>query len=229
MIFQGQEMLENQSFNTSRNVDWSKTNTYAGIVRLYTDLISARRDLKGYTPGLEGDQSSILWENNSSKLVAFHRWKSTSTNQDAVVIANFANVNYPSYILNFPSAGNWYVHFNSDSTNYSSSFGNNGNSVGSFVTAGGSPVQASVAIGPYSALILSQTPDALPQLTATQTNGTVKIAWPNTYSEWVLDAGPTPGGTWSQISTAQYQTDANSIFINLTTPSGNVFYRLRKP
>jgi len=231
MIFQGQEMLENQQFSSTRLVDWTKTNTYSGIVQLYRDLIGARRDLKGCTPGLEGDQCSMLWVDNSGKLVAFHRWNSSVPNKDAVVIANFANVNYGSYNLNFPSSGTWYVHFNSDSTNYSSDFGNNGNPVGSSVVAGGSTVQASVAIGPYSALILSQTPAAPPQLTIAPNNGTVNISWPNTYSAWVLDASPTLAGSatpWSPVPVVQYQTSGTNIFINVTAPSGNTFYRLRK-
>ncbi len=228
MIFQGQEMLENQSFDSSRVVDWTKTNTYSGIVQLYRDLIGARRDLKGYTPGLEGDQCNVIWSDNNSKLVAFERWNSANPSQCALVIANFANVNYASYNLNFPSAGNWYVHFNSDSTNYSSDFGNNGSTV---VTASGNPVMASVAIGPYSALILSQTPDAPPPLTITPANGTVNISWPNTYSIWVLDTSSTLGvnSAWSQISTALYQTNATSVFVNLPATTDSTFYRLRKP
>ncbi len=229
MIYQGQEMLESNAFYSYTPLDWTKTNTYSGIVQLYRDLVTARRDLKGYTPGLEGDQCSVLWSDNNSKLVAFHRWKSGTTNQDAVVIANFANVNYPVYNLNFPYAGIWYVHFNTDSTNYSSDFGNNGSTV---VTAGGNPVQASVAIGPYSALILSPTPDAPPQLTITPTNGTVNVSWPNTYSEWVLDSSTTLAGNpppWTQVSASQYQTNGATLFINADTSSGATFYRLRKP
>jgi 1,4-alpha-glucan branching enzyme len=229
MIFQGQEMLENQSFDSSRIVDWTKTNTYSGIVRLYRDLIGARRNLKGYTPGLEGDQCSILWYDNSSKLVAFHRWKSSDPSQDAVVIANFANIYYPVYNLNFPSTGTWYVQFNSDSTNYGSDYGNVGSSV---VTASGSPATASITIGPYSALILSQVPNVSPQLTITQTNGVATISWLNSYSGWVLDSSTTLGGNpspWNQVSASLYQTNATTVYIN-TTPSGNAtFYRLRKP
>ena len=228
MVFQGQEMLENQSFDSSRLVDWTKTNTYSGIVQLYRDLISARRNLQGYTPGLEGDQCSMLWVDNTSKLVAFHRWKSAATSQDAVVIANFANVNYSSYNLNFPSAGTWYVHFNSDSTNYSSDFGNNGSSV---VTASGSPAMASVAIGPYSALILSQVPPN-PQLTISQTNNIVTISWPNTFGSWTLDTTSTlKGGNpppWTPISSSLYLTNPATISININLPSDGAFFRLRK-
>lgn len=229
MIFQGQEMLENQSFDSSLPVDWSKTVTYSYIVQLYRDLIGVRRDLKGYTPGLEGDQCAMLQVDNMNKLVAFHRWKSSAPNQDAVVIANFANATFTNYTLNFPSAGTWYVHFNSDSTNYGPDYGNIGSSV---VTAGGNPAAASITIGPYSALILSQTPDAAPQLTIATTNGAVNISWPNTYSEWVLAASPTLAGSltpWSQVSPSVYQTNATTIFVNASPSGGTTFYRLGKP
>ncbi|MGO8838293.1 MAG: alpha-amylase family glycosyl hydrolase [Limisphaerales bacterium] len=228
MLFQGQEMLENQSFDSSLTVDWTKTNTYSGIVQLYRDLINARRNLKGYTPGLEGDQCSILWYDNSSKLVAFHRWKSSNPTQDAVVIANFANVNYPVYNLNFPSTGTWYVQFNSDSTNYSSDFGNNGSTV---VTASGSPAMAGVAIGPYSALILSKIP-YVPILTIGLTNGIATISWLNSYSGWVLDSSTTLAGNpppWNQVSSSQYQTNSTTVYVNATPSGGATFYRLRKP
>ena len=229
MIFQGQEMLENQHFSTTNNVDWSKTNTYSYIVRFYRDLISARRDLKGYTPGLEGDQCSMLQVDNVNKLVAFHRWKSAATNQDAVVIGNFADGTLNNYALNFPSAGTWYVHLNSDSTNYGSDYGNIGSSL---VTASGSPATASITIGPYSVLILSQTPDAPPQLTITPMNGTVNVSWPSSYSEWLLDESATLAGNpppWNQVSASQYQTNATAIFINADSSGGPTFYRLRKP
>ncbi len=72
---------------------------------------------------------------NINKLIAFHRWKSSAPSQDAVVIANFANMNYPYYDLNFPSTGDWYVQFNSDSTNYGTDYRNIGSTV---VTASGS-------------------------------------------------------------------------------------------
>ena len=228
MLFQGEEMLENQQFSSTRQVDWSKTTTYSNIVQLYHDLISARRDLKGYTPGLEGDQCSMLQVDNTSKLVAFHRWKSTASNQDAVVIANFGNTNYPNYTLNFPSAGTWYVHFNSDSTNYGSDYGNTGSYT---VVAGGNPVQATVAIGPYSALILSQTPDAPPQLTITSTNGILNVSWPNTYSEWVLDTTTSLTGNpapWTQIPAGQYVSGPTNITVKIPPSTDSSFFRLRK-
>lgn len=228
MIFQGQEMLENQQFSSSRPVDWSKTTTYSGIVQLYRDLIGSRRNLNGTTPGLEGDQCSMLKVDDTSKLVAFNRWQSGAPNQGSVVIANFANVNYSSYNLNFPSAGTWYVHFNSDSTNYSSDYANAGSFI---VTASGNPAMASVAIGPYSALILSQVPNYSPQLNIIQTNGVVTVSWPNAFGDWTLDTTPTLNGTpapWTPVPPAQYSTNAATISASFTQATSSSFFRLRK-
>ena len=229
MIFQGQEMLENQQFDSGRNVDWTKTNTYSYIVQFYRDLIGARRDLKGYTPGLEGDQCSVFLVDNVSKLVAFSRWSSAAPNENVVVIANFSTNILNNYNLNFPSAGNWYVQFNSDSTNYGPDYGNIGSSV---VTASGSPATASITIGPYSALILSQVPNVSPTLTITQTNDIATISWLNSYSGWVLDSSVTLAGNpppWNQVSPSQYQTNSTTVYINAIPSGGATFYRLRKP
>jgi len=185
MIFQGQEMLENRSFASGLPVDWSKTNTYSYIVQFYTDLIGARRDLNGCTSGLQGDQCSVYRVDNANKVVAFNRWKSSDPNENVVVVGNFTAATLNNYALNFPSAGYWYVHLNSDSTKYGPDYGNIGSS---FVTARGSPATANITIGPYSALILSQTPDDPPHLKILPMNGAVNISWPSSYFGWVLDA-----------------------------------------
>src|SRR5581483_11550792 len=140
-------------FSSGRPVDWSKTNTFSNIVRFYHDLIRLRRNLDGDTLGLKGDKCSFLQVDNSNKLVAYRRWQSSTTNQDVVVIANFANTTWTNYVLPFPEAGNWYLHLNSDSTNYGSDYGNVGSTV---VTASGSSPHGTISIGPYSVLILSQ-------------------------------------------------------------------------
>jgi 5,10-methylenetetrahydrofolate reductase len=102
----------------------------------------------------------------------------------------------------------------------------------SVVTASGSPATASITIGPYSALILSQVPNVSPTLTITQTNGSATISWLNSYSGWVLDSSVTLAGNpppWNQVSASQYQTNSTAIFINVNPSGGATFYRLRKP
>ena len=227
MIFEGQEMLESNAFDSSRPVDWTKTNTYSYIVQLYHDLISVRRDAQGCTPGLEGDQCQIYKEDNVNKLLAYRRWSSANSNQDVFVIANCSSNIQSNYSLAFPEAGVWYVQFNSDSTNYGPDYGNTGPAT---VTAQGSPVAGNITIGPYSALILSQTPPAPPQLAIGQTNGVLTLSWPNTYGWWVLDSSPALTGNpppWVQVPSTQYQTNAAAVFINPVASAGSVFYRLR--
>ena len=155
MILQGQEMLETNQFSDTRGVDWTRTNSFAGIVRLYRDLIRLRRNLDGVSEGLLGDSCSTYHVDNSSKLVAYSRWDSAATDRYTVVAANFANATRSGYPINFPAAGTWYVHFNSDSTNYAADYGNAGSVE---VVAAGTPPWGTITIAPYSVLILSQVP-----------------------------------------------------------------------
>ena len=227
MIFQGQEMLENQAFDSSLLVGWSKTNTYSYIVKFYGDLISARRDLKGYTPGLCGDSVNVMVADNNTKLLAFRRWKSSAVNQQAVVVANFSGVAISNYALNFPYAGNWYAHLNSDLTQYGPDYSNIGSSV---LNATGIQNQVSVTVGPYSTLIFSQTPDAQPQLKVSPTNTLVNVSWPSSYFEWVLYTSPSAGSNavWTKVPASQYHTNGSIVSVNMNPASGYVFYRLQK-
>jgi len=229
MIFQGQEMLENEAFDSATNVNWSKTNTYSYIVKFYSDLVNARLNSQGYTPGLEGNQCAMLDVDNINKVVAFDRWNSANTNQNAVVVGNFTSNALSNYSLKFPSAGNWYVQLNSDSTNYGPDYENIGSAV---VTAAVSPPantpSGAVTIGPYSALILSQVPPA-PPLNITQTNNAVILSWSNAPSGCLLYTSPALTGPWSQVSSAQYQTNGTIIFVLVSSTNGNAFYQLEKP
>jgi 1,4-alpha-glucan branching enzyme len=158
MLFQGQEFLEDAWFRDKQPLDWSRTITYSGIVRLYRDLIRLRRNWYDHTRGLRGPHVNVFHVNDQDKLIAFHRWENGGPRDDVVVIANFANRAYDSYTLGFPRSGAWRVRFNSDWEGYSPDFGNHF----SYDTAAdrgpmnGLPASGNVAVGPYSAIILSQ-------------------------------------------------------------------------
>ncbi len=181
MILQGQEMLETNQFGDGRPVDWVRTNSFAGIVRLYHDLIGLRRNLDGVSEGLLGDGCSTYHVDNVNKLVAYSRWNSSPTGRYVVVVANFANTTRAGYSINFPEAGTWYVHFNSDSTNYCSDYGNYGSTE---VAAVGDPPVGTVNIAPYSALILSRIP-----LTGMLIHETTSTDVPSGNGDGVLDPG----------------------------------------
>jgi len=158
MIFQGQEFLEDAYFRDEDPLDWSKLGTYAGIHRLYRDLIRLRRNWFDRTRGLRGQHINAFHVNNADKVIGFHRWDQGGPGDDVIVVANFANRAYDSYTLGFPRAGWWRVRFNSDWQGYSADFGNQ-LAYDTLTTAAprdGLSDEANVGLGPYSVVILSQ-------------------------------------------------------------------------
>lgn len=184
MLFQGQEFLEDGWFADTDPLDWSKKATYAGVYRLYKDLITLRKNGTAATRGLTGQSINVFHVNDANKLIAYHRWMNGGVGDDVVVVANFSVTTWaPSsnYRIGFPRGGTWYVLFNSDSTNYGSDYGNNGSATvnAEAVPYDGLAYSGTLSIGPYSVLVLSQstgsTVDAPPTaaLTAPAAGATV--------------------------------------------------------
>jgi 1,4-alpha-glucan branching enzyme len=221
MIFQGQEMLENQQFSTSRPVDWTKTNTYSGIVNCYRDMIRLRRNTDGYSVGLKSDSSSIVKLDNANKVIVARRWQSNTTNTDSIIIANLSSNTLANYSIPFPATGNWYQHFNSDSTNYSGDFSNTGSSL---VNVAGAA--ANLSLGPYAIQVFSQQP-SMPALGLTSSNGVMTVTWPANYSHWTLQSATSLTGNWTAVSPVTLQTNSGNVSMSLTN-SGFGFYRLAK-
>lgn len=158
MIFQGQEFLENEYFRDDAPLDWSKLETYSGIMALYRDLIRLRRNWFNQTRGLRGQHVNIHHVNNAEKMLAYHRWENGGPGDDVVIVANFANSTYDSYTLGLPRPGAWRVRFNSDWQGYSPDFGGQ-LGYDTWADSGekdAMPFVANVGIGPYSVLILWQ-------------------------------------------------------------------------
>ena len=126
MIFQGQEMHETQAFHDDTPLRWSRTNSHAGIVRAYTDLIHARRNLRGVTPGLRGNGVNVNHVNNNQKVISYVRWDAGGQTDDVMVVVNFSSSTLTNYVVPFPSTGIWYRHFNSDDSDYQPDFGDVG-------------------------------------------------------------------------------------------------------
>ena len=165
MIFQGQEMHETQAFHDDTGLRWDRATTHAGIVDAYTDLIHARRNLRGGTQGLKGTGVNVHHIDNTNKVIAYVRWDAGGQTDDVVVVANFSNTTWNSnnYSIPFPSTGTWYSHFNSDARIYQSDFGDVGPTE---VTASGASPSAPVNMGPYSLQIFSKQPTATPPTAA---------------------------------------------------------------
>ena len=157
MIFQGQEMHETQSFHDDIPLRWDRTNSHAGIVQAYADLIHLRRNCLGTTPGLQGAGVHVHHLDHDNKVVAYVRWNQGGQADDVVVVANFSAVDFDrnDYEIVFPSAGTWHRRFNGDSSRYAPDFRDLGADV---LEAAGDPPRATVAMGKYSLQIFSKDP-----------------------------------------------------------------------
>lgn len=158
MIFQGQEFLESGYFQDTKTLDWTKEQTFGGILMMYRDLIRLRRNWFNNSAGLKGQSLNVFHVNNDTKVLAFHRWDRGGSGDDVVVIVNLANQSYDSYSIGFPRSGFWRVRFNSDWNGYSADFGNHlsYDTTASDPGTDGMPYSGNVGIGPYTAIVLSQ-------------------------------------------------------------------------
>jgi 1,4-alpha-glucan branching enzyme len=157
MIFQGQEFLEDEWFRDTDPVDWTKKERFAGVFRLYRDLIRLRRNWFDTTRGLRGQGVDVFHENERDKVIAVHRFDAGGPGDDVVVLLNFANRAYDRYRIGLPAGGRWQVALNSDAKVYGDDYGDQP----AFdldawpEQRDGLGFAGEVGLGRYSALILS--------------------------------------------------------------------------
>ncbi|MBS1724194.1 MAG: alpha amylase C-terminal domain-containing protein [Armatimonadetes bacterium] len=158
MLFQGQEFLESGWFDANRPLDWSKTTTFAGIKQLYTDLIKLRRNTSGKSRGLTGQGMNLFHNNNTNKVIAYHRYSQGGSGDDVVCVFNFRNTTYNNYRIGLPRGGGWSVAFNSDWNGYSGLFGNlfSPNFTADSTAYDGMPNSGTVNLAPYTCVILAK-------------------------------------------------------------------------
>lgn len=158
MLFQGQAFLEGGWFQDTRPLDWGKVDEHLGIVRLHHDLIALRRNRHGTTRGLLGPNVRVLHAHPEAKLLAYHRWMDGGPGDDVVVVVNLSATGVAGYRIGLPAPGPWHVRFNSDWEGYSGAF--NGHPAlpteAEAAPWDESPYSGLVAVGPYSAVVLSQ-------------------------------------------------------------------------
>ncbi|MFN8441864.1 MAG: alpha-amylase family glycosyl hydrolase [Caldilineaceae bacterium] len=157
MIFQGQEFLEDHWFDDTKPLDWSRMEQFKQIHALYSDLIHLRRNCGETTRGLIGANCDVFHIDDEHKVIALHRWHEGGAGDSVVMVANFTNQAVQDYALNFPMPGTWTVRLNSDSQVYGDDYSNIGPTEVNAVAGENGPVaSATLAVGPYSVLILSQ-------------------------------------------------------------------------
>jgi 1,4-alpha-glucan branching enzyme len=158
MLFQGQEFLQGEWFRDDVPLDWDLSEEFAGIVRLYRDLIRLRRNWRDSTRGLSGHGTAILHADEAANILVIHRWADGGPGDSTVVVVNLSAQEHHDYSVPMPAPGLWRLEFNSDARAYSADFGD---FVSTDTEAGGGkdgPAMALVSIAPYTALIYSLSP-----------------------------------------------------------------------
>ncbi|CAN0262937.1 unnamed protein product, partial [Phaeothamnion confervicola] len=107
MLFQGQEFLESGFFQDTVPVDWDLNEEFAGIVRLYRDLIALRTNAKGQTRGLTGQNVNVYRIDEEKNVIAFQRSMEGGPGDDTIVIANFSNAELSDFRVGFSLPGEW--------------------------------------------------------------------------------------------------------------------------
>ncbi len=158
MLFQGQELLEDHWFQDKDPIDWSRAKDEHGILNMYRDLITLRRDLSGTTRGFCGQNIHIFHFDDASKIFAFHRWDKQGSKDSVVVAVNMTTQSRDGYSIGFPRQGLWRTRFNSDSYNYGPDFANHPSLDVEAREPGfdGLPCSGKISIGPYTVVIFSQ-------------------------------------------------------------------------
>lgn len=158
MIFQGQEFLRAGWFDDTRAIDWRKKDLFRGIVQMYRDLISLRRNRDGISRGLTGQRIEVSHLNDIDKVIAFRRWWDGEDDSDVFIVANFSNRAFDAYRVGVSHPGPWKLRFNSDAPTYSDNFGHL--DVHDLETEPQAydhrPQSGQLALPPYSTLIFSR-------------------------------------------------------------------------
>ena len=152
MLFQGQEILEDEWFRDTDPIEWEKAKSFSGVLRLYRDLIHLRRNSQGQTKGLTGSGFAILYEHHDDRLIAIHRWYHGGIGDDVVVLFNLSTVSKQNISIPLPKAGKWQLKFNSDWKGYSQDFGSESSEQFVEITQDGESVP--LVMPPYSVQIL---------------------------------------------------------------------------
>jgi 1,4-alpha-glucan branching enzyme len=161
MVYQGDEFLDPSWADFKTMLTWSNAQTWAGIINLYGAVVRLRTNAGGTSPGLVDTDLNTYQQDKTNDVMVYDRYnKSSPGSDDVIVVVNLsATVFSGGYEIGLPYGGIWQVLFNSDSQTYSSDFGNvgpTGSVTASNAPYDGQPYSATIPIGDYSVIILSQ-------------------------------------------------------------------------
>ncbi len=158
MMLQGFEMHDTEDFSDNTPLPWARVqSTHAGLFKANKDLIHLRRNLKGFTPGLKGEELRMLHCDNEAKVIAYARLQQNAPKDRAtVVVANFSGQPLKQYGVHFPASGSWFCHYNSGLAAYAKDFDNIGPKPGQGFTLPAGQTTLPLDMSRYSMLVFSK-------------------------------------------------------------------------
>ena len=111
MLFQGQEFMEDGAFNDWEGLDWGKAEQNQLIVEAYRHLIALRKNTAHISGGLQGRNIKLLQQDDTNKVLVYHRWNEGGPRDDVIVVINFANQRHETYDMPLPRDGRWSIRF----------------------------------------------------------------------------------------------------------------------
>lgn len=121
MLFQGQEFIEDEYFQDTKGLDWSKFKKHKGIQKLVRDLIRLRTGQENKTGGLRDQLLKVGHFNDDTKVLSYIR-KDRDGVEPVLVVLNFSNITYTDYGIGLEDNMNWRLRFNSSWKEYDKDF-----------------------------------------------------------------------------------------------------------
>jgi len=158
MLFQGQELIEGSWFSDEEPMDWSGRHRFRGLLQLHRDLIGLRRNHADVARGLRGPHIVVHHVDQAQGVLAYHRWLDGGPRDDVLVAVNLSTDVRGDVRIGVPREGRWRVRFNSDWEGYDPEFASvpTLDAESTAEARDGMDAAISIAMGPYSVVILSQ-------------------------------------------------------------------------
>lgn len=99
MLFQGQEMLEDQWFDDQDPLDWELAEKNSGIIQMVSDLCHLRESEK--YPGLFGAHTKFILVDQEKKILGIQRSHLEDLSEGVMIFYNFSSGTYENYSI-FP-------------------------------------------------------------------------------------------------------------------------------
>ena len=156
MLFMGQEFQAAGMFADTNPVIWTQASEQHGIFRGHRDLLALRSEFSALQ-NLDANATEYSFD-QAQGVLSFLRRGANSAG-DVLVLMNLSDQAKTNLSVSFPSAGPWYVRYNSDWKIYGTDFLDLGVDRNQVLVGGA--LQETVSLAPWSAILLAKTSPTL--------------------------------------------------------------------